>query len=91
MQDLAGLGPVSAIDHAHELGAAGADETCQPQHLAFVQGERRIAHKVPAAQPAHFQQHRAVRRCMRHGLHLAEIAADNGAHQRSLVELGAGQ
>ena len=39
---------VGAVDQAGELGAAGADEAGDPEHLALVQLERAIVHPLDA-------------------------------------------
>ena len=59
--DLAGIGPRHAEQRQRQLGAAGAEKTGEPQHLAATQGEGDVLVLAGAGQPAHLQQRRRRR------------------------------
>ena len=59
-EDLAGFRQVRREDGADHLGAAGADETRDPEDLAPVELEADVPHLPPAIEVADLEHHRRI-------------------------------
>ena len=78
-EDLAGFRQVRREDRADHLGAAGADETRDPEDLAPVELEADVPHLPPAIEVADLEHHRRIGRLGQLRRRLVDRAADHHA------------